>query len=527
MSISTSLLFSRAVDLMARQQSSLASLQEKVATGKELVRPSDSPDLAVNVSRIKASIDEMDAYKNSLNAVNDRLTIEESYLEGSKDVLIRLKQLVLQGSNATLTGKDREVVAIEVDELISEMQNLANGTDANGNYLFGGSRVTSMPYAKDEDGIIRYQGDNFRPNIDYSSSRRSPIGRNGLDVFKPVLSGEFVEPRAGQYQLAISGNIEVGDQYTVLIDGQSFGYEVRPGDTQDRVLSRLAFAINESVLSGELQNIETEVSSEGISLIATDGVARTIAMGTKNASDGIDDLASESALDPDSGKIRLSLSGTMEPGDRVTVRMGLRVFDYAIRGNEGGLSPTTPEAVMASLVDAANQSGLFTGMGDIAIDPDIGSTMMITPIANKLGTVELELNERTNVNDQAAVVTLISEPRPALPERVEFFESLQQVAAVLRHGSQDDIQAKLSHLDQMLDIVTLSMADIGAEMSSLDNEIAINEDLKLQLQSALSGAEDVDYAAAITELQAKMMSLEAAQSSFAKISQLSVFDYIR
>jgi len=73
----------------------------------------------------------------------------------------------------------------------------------------------------------------------------------------------------------------------------------------------------------------------------------------------------------------------------------------------------------------------------------------------------------------------------------------------------------------------LSLADIGAEMGSIEDEITINESLKLQLESTLSSQEDLDYASAITELQAKMMSLEAAQSSFAKISQLSVFDYLR
>jgi hypothetical protein len=125
MTISTTLLFSRAVDLMGQQQSSLAALQEKVATGKELVRPSDSPDLAVNISRIKASIDELDAYKNSLNSVNDRLNIEESYIGSAKDVLIRLKQLTLQGANGTMSSSDRDVIALEVDELISYLVDLA------------------------------------------------------------------------------------------------------------------------------------------------------------------------------------------------------------------------------------------------------------------------------------------------------------------------------------------------------------------------------------------------------------------
>ena len=511
MTISTTLLFSRAVDLMSKQQSDLASLQEKVATGKELIRPSDSPDLAVNISRIKASIDEMDAYRNSLNAVNDRLTIEESYLEGSKNVLIRLKQLTLQGSNATLTKKDREVVAIEVDELISEMQNLANGTDANGNFLFGGSRVASRPYESDENGVIRYQGDNFRPEIDYSSNRRSSIGRSGLDVFKPVLSGNTTEPAPGIYRVDLGGSVETGDQFTVLIDGQRFSYEVSPGDDQKQIASRLAFQINDAVARGEINELQARVVDGAIDLTALDGVSRSISVDSQNATSGVDDLLVSSSQDEVSQNVRLTLSGTMERGDQLTLRMGLRTFNYDIQGNEGGISPTSPAAVMTSLVDSARSSGVFDGIGDIELDAHNPASLIVSPVAAQLGTVALETHERTNINNQTVKVSLLQEPTPALPERVEFFESLQQVADVLRNGSQDDIQAKLGHLDQMLDIVTLSMADIGAEMRSLDDEIAINEDLKLQLQAALSSSEDIDYAEAITELQAKLMSLEAAQ----------------
>jgi flagellar hook-associated protein 3 FlgL len=42
----------------------------------------------------------------------------------------------------------------------------------------------------------------------------------------------------------------------------------------------------------------------------------------------------------------------------------------------------------------------------------------------------------------------------------------------------------------------------------------------------LSDIEDLDYAKAITEINTQMLSLEAAQSSFAKISQLNLFNYI-
>ena len=43
----------------------------------------------------------------------------------------------------------------------------------------------------------------------------------------------------------------------------------------------------------------------------------------------------------------------------------------------------------------------------------------------------------------------------------------------------------------------------------------------------LSNVKDLDMAAALTQMQKQILSLEAAQSSFAKISQLTLFSYIR
>ena len=42
----------------------------------------------------------------------------------------------------------------------------------------------------------------------------------------------------------------------------------------------------------------------------------------------------------------------------------------------------------------------------------------------------------------------------------------------------------------------------------------------------MSKSVDTDYTEAITKLSANMLALEAAQSTFAKVSQLSLFDYL-
>ncbi|MDP5340286.1 MAG: hypothetical protein NWP49_02625, partial [Litorivicinaceae bacterium] len=126
MTISTSLFFSRGVDLMSKSQTDLAKVQEKVASGKELVRPSDGVDLALNISRLKSSIAKLDSYKDSLNVVNDRLRIEESYMTGTFDVLRQIKTLTM-AATASRSLSDKNVIATQFDELINELVNQANG----------------------------------------------------------------------------------------------------------------------------------------------------------------------------------------------------------------------------------------------------------------------------------------------------------------------------------------------------------------------------------------------------------------
>jgi flagellar hook-associated protein 3 FlgL len=218
----------------------------------------------------------------------------------------------------------------------------------------------------------------------------------------------------------------------------------------------------------------------------------------------------------------------MEIGDKIHLSIGSRSFSYVITGDEGLNNDQSPQAaVLQAFTNAVNASGLFSQSATIALDPLNPEQVQVSALRENIGLVQFESEDRTAINDQSIQVNLVQQPTPPIPERVEFFESLQEFSHFLRNGTQDQIQSKLDHFDQMLDIVTLSLADIGSEMGSLEDEITINEDLKLQLKTTLSGEEDLDLASAITKMQAQMMSLEAAQASFAKISQLSLFDYIR
>jgi len=73
----------------------------------------------------------------------------------------------------------------------------------------------------------------------------------------------------------------------------------------------------------------------------------------------------------------------------------------------------------------------------------------------------------------------------------------------------------------------LAQASVGTNLNVIDQQSAVIEDNTLNLKTTLSSIEDLDYAGAITKMNQQMMSLEAAQSSFAKVSQLNLFNFLK
>jgi flagellar hook-associated protein 3 FlgL len=82
-------------------------------------------------------------------------------------------------------------------------------------------------------------------------------------------------------------------------------------------------------------------------------------------------------------------------------------------------------------------------------------------------------------------------------------------------------------MDSLQHGLSLAQANVGSDLKVIDQQTSVIEDTVLNLKTTLSNVEDLDYAAAITKMNQQMLSLEAAQSSFAKMSQLNLFNYLK
>jgi flagellar hook-associated protein 3 FlgL len=63
-------------------------------------------------------------------------------------------------------------------------------------------------------------------------------------------------------------------------------------------------------------------------------------------------------------------------------------------------------------------------------------------------------------------------------------------------------------------------------MNEIESLGSLNDDVNLQYQQTLSQLQDLDYAKSYSDLTRMQVDLEAAQKSFTRISQLSLFNYL-
>ena len=84
----------------------------------------------------------------------------------------------------------------------------------------------------------------------------------------------------------------------------------------------------------------------------------------------------------------------------------------------------------------------------------------------------------------------------------------------------------LTNLDNAIDHILKIQSDVGSRMRRAETQIDTNEAFNIQLKETLSELQDLDYAEAISLLNIQMMALQAAQQTFAKTQNMSLFNYL-
>ena len=121
---------------------------------------------------------------------------QSSTVGQAANIATRLQELVLQGANDTLSKTDRQSIAIEMQNLSSQLVDLGNTTDQNGEAIFGGFRAKAPVFTPDANGRVHYSGDNGVHELQVGDGVTVQAGVDGTNTFMAVRTPGESNPRS-------------------------------------------------------------------------------------------------------------------------------------------------------------------------------------------------------------------------------------------------------------------------------------------------------------------------------------------
>ncbi|MBW1939677.1 MAG: flagellar hook-associated protein FlgL, partial [Deltaproteobacteria bacterium] len=144
--VSDNMKFNTMVNNLFRVQDSYNEVMEKMATQKNINRPSDDPIGMSRVLSLRKSRASVEQYRRNIDSGNSWIEITESKLYTVDELLIRAKEIAIAQSTATASAETRSISAVTVEQIIDEMLSLANSKYGD-RYLFSGIRMDEAPFS--------------------------------------------------------------------------------------------------------------------------------------------------------------------------------------------------------------------------------------------------------------------------------------------------------------------------------------------------------------------------------------------
>lgn len=132
----------------------LTRTQQKVASNREITRPSDDPFGASRALALRTSLEGTQQYQRNIRDAQGWQETSELALRDITDAAHRAQELLVQGSSDTSTPEARSAIAAEIDQLIDAIKQSGNAT-YRGRHVFAGTRTDQPPYLTTSDA---YQG---------------------------------------------------------------------------------------------------------------------------------------------------------------------------------------------------------------------------------------------------------------------------------------------------------------------------------------------------------------------------------
>lgn len=214
---------SNALAYLSQQSGALTKYREQVSSGLRVQRPSDDPTAYPMITRAKDHSARLTAYTNVMADATALQNTGVSSLQEVNSVLVRAKQIAIEGGNATTDEGGYAALAVEVDGLIARALRAGN-TAVDGSSIFAGTATDRPPFRVDtldangRPATIAYDGAAERGRVLIGPQQTADTRYSGAAVFQRPGQDVFAEliglrdalrnpPATGSKSAAVAGRL--------------------------------------------------------------------------------------------------------------------------------------------------------------------------------------------------------------------------------------------------------------------------------------------------------------------------------
>jgi flagellar hook-associated protein 3 FlgL len=167
---------------LASMKETIDKTQTKIASGKRILTPSDDPVAASTGIEFEAEKNLNNQYKKNLEGLKTIGAFYDTSINSINDLLTRAKEIAITQSSDTMDASTRLSANEEIKGIIEQLITVGN-TKVGNNYIFGGKKSNTVPFAVDADYNVTFNGSNDISSVYIDRGTKEDAGISGNSVF--------------------------------------------------------------------------------------------------------------------------------------------------------------------------------------------------------------------------------------------------------------------------------------------------------------------------------------------------------
>ncbi|WP_313650753.1 flagellar hook-associated protein 3 [Pseudomonas soli] len=517
MRISTAQFYESSASSYTKNFADLMKSKTQIDSGVRIQTAADDPVGAARLLLLQQQQALLKQYDGNMTTVNNSLLQEESVLSTINDAMQRASDLAIRAGGAGVSDADRVSISSELKEIEANIFGLLNSRDANGDYMFGGTKTSSPPYVRNADGSYSYQGDQTQLSLQVSDTLSLATNDTGFSIFDSAKNrsrteSTLVAPAVDDGKVALSPGL--------MTSNNTFNSSFTAGQPYKITFTS---ATQYTVTDALGNDITAETATNGTFDSKTEGSNRIALRG-----------------------VEFEVTASLKEGDDANAVFAGREFSVQARPDSlttvrGAGNPSSAQVTGSSVTDQAAYSSTFPSNGAVikftgantyefyaqpltADSKPVASGTFTAPALTVAG-VTYQVSGAPQAGDQFAINANNHQNQSVL-------ETLSQLRSALdappgndgNNAIKNAVASAVANLASAREQVDITRGSIGARGNSIDIQRQENTSLTTANKITQDAIGNTDMAEASIMLTLQQAMLEASQLAFSRISQLSLFN---